>query len=83
MLVFTVTPMIFAPLAGIGSELLMKAGVGYTSLVPPFIVAGIGISFVFPTMANAAVGAVPVTDSGVAAGSNNTMQQSGGCSGSP
>jgi MFS family permease len=101
MLVFTMMPMIFAPLAGIGSDrlgnrpfmvaglllmgggfiwlgLLMKAGVSYTSLVLPFIVAGIGISFVFPTMANAAVGAVPVVDSGVAAGTNNTMQQSGG-----
>ena len=101
MLVFTVMPMIFAPLAGIGSDrlgnrpfmvgglvlmgggfvwlgLLMKGGVSYTALILPFIVAGIGISFVFPTMANAAVGAVPVADSGVAAGSNNTMQQSGG-----
>ncbi len=101
MLVFTMMPMVFAPLAGIGSDrfgnrpfmvvglllmgggfiwlgLLMKAGVGYTSLMLPFIVAGIGISFVFPTMANAAVGAVPVVDSGVAAGTNNTMQQSGG-----
>jgi MFS family permease len=101
MLVFTMMPMLFAPLTGIGSDrignrpfmvgglllmgcgfiwlgLLMKAGVSYTSLMFPFIVAGIGISFVFPTMANAAVGAVPVADSGVAAGSNNTMQQSGG-----
>jgi hypothetical protein len=56
----------------------MKAGVSYSSLVLPFIVAGIGISFVFPTIANAAVGSVPLADSGVAAGSNNTMREAGG-----
>jgi EmrB/QacA subfamily drug resistance transporter len=101
MLLFTMMPMIFAPLGGIGSDkignrpfmvggllmmgggftwlgLAMKAGVSYTSLVLPFIVAGIGISFVFPTLANAAVGSVPLADSGVAAGSNNTMRESGG-----
>ena len=101
MLVFTMMPMIFAPLAGIGSDkignrpfmagglllmgggylwlaLTVKAGVGYPLLIGPFIVAGIGISFVFPTLANAAVGSVPLADSGVAAGSNNTMRESGG-----
>src|ERR1700680_3293707 len=88
MLAFTMMPMIFAPLGGIGSDkignrpfmvsglllmgggfiwlgLLMKAGVSYTSLILPFIVAGIGISFVFPTIANAAIGSVPLADSGV------------------
>jgi EmrB/QacA subfamily drug resistance transporter len=101
MSVFTMMPMIFSPLGGIGSDrigtrpfmvggllmmgggfiwlgLLMKAGVSYSSLVLPFIVAGIGISFVFPTIANAAVGSVPLADSGVAAGSNNTMREAGG-----
>jgi len=101
MLVFTMMPMIFAPLAGIGSDrigtrpfmagglvlmgaglgwlgLMARAGVGYPSLVPAFIVAGIGISFVFPTLANAAVGSVPPADSGVAAGSNNTLRETGG-----
>jgi EmrB/QacA subfamily drug resistance transporter len=101
MLVFTMMPMIFAPLAGIGADkignrpfmvggmlmmgagfgwlgLIVKADVSYTSLILPFIVAGIGISFVFPTLANAAVGSVPLADSGVAAGSNNTMRETGG-----
>jgi EmrB/QacA subfamily drug resistance transporter len=101
MLTFTMMPMIFAPLGGIGSDkignrpfmvvgllmmggglcwlgLLMKADVSYTSLIVPFIVTGIGISFVFPTLANAAVGSVPPADSGVAAGSNNTMREAGG-----
>jgi len=101
MLVFTMMPMIFAPLGGIGSDrignrpfmagglllmgggylwlaLTVRAGVGYPSLIGPFVVAGIGISFVFPTLANAAVGSVPLADSGVAAGSNNTMREAGG-----
>jgi MFS family permease len=101
MLMFTMMPMIFAPLGGIGSDrignrpfmvggllmmgggfiwlgLLMRAGVSYTSLILPFVAAGIGISFVFPTLANAAVGSVPLADSGVAAGSNNTMREAGG-----
>ncbi len=105
MLVFTMMPMLFAPLGGIGSDrignrpfmagglllmgggylwlaLTVRAGVGYPSLIGPFVVAGIGISFVFPTLANAAVGSVPLADSGVAAGSNNTMREAGGCSGS-
>jgi len=101
MLVFTMMPMVFAPLAGAGADrignrpfmagglllmgagflwlgLTVRAGVSYASLVMPFIVAGIGISFVFPTLANAAVGSVPVADSGVAAGANNTLREAGG-----
>jgi EmrB/QacA subfamily drug resistance transporter len=101
MLVFTMMPMLFAPLAGIGADragnrpfmagglllmgggflwlaLTLQAGVGYASLIGPFIVAGIGISFVFPTLANAAVGSVPLADSGVAAGANNTLREAGG-----
>ena len=101
MLVFTMMPMIFAPLGGLASDrvgtrpimtgglllmgggylwlaLTVRAGVGYTALILPFIVAGIGISFVFPTLANAAVGSVPLADSGVAAGANNTLREAGG-----
>jgi EmrB/QacA subfamily drug resistance transporter len=101
MLVFTMMPMIFAPLGGIGSDkigtrpfmagglLLMAAGfgwlglviradVGYSALIGPFIVAGIGISFVFPTLANASISSVPLADSGVAAGANNTLRETGG-----
>jgi EmrB/QacA subfamily drug resistance transporter len=55
-----------------------KPGVGYGSLIGPLIVAGIGISMVFPTVANAVVGSVPINDSGVAAGTNNTVRESGG-----
>jgi MFS family permease len=58
--------------------LVAKPGVSYGSLVLPLIVAGIGIACVFPTIANAAVGSVPLNDSGVAAGANNTVRETGG-----
>jgi EmrB/QacA subfamily drug resistance transporter len=58
--------------------LVAKPDVGYASLVGPLILAGVGIAMVFPTVANAVVGSVPITDSGVAAGTNNTVRESGG-----
>jgi EmrB/QacA subfamily drug resistance transporter len=58
--------------------LAAKPGVSYGSLILPLIVSGIGISCVFPTIANAAVGSVPINDSGVAAGANNTLRETGG-----
>jgi MFS family permease len=54
-----------------------KPDVGYGSLVLPLIISGIGVSMVFPTVANAVVGSVPIADSGVAAGTNNTVRESG------
>jgi EmrB/QacA subfamily drug resistance transporter len=53
-------------------------GVGYGSLIAPLAVSGIGISMVFPTVANAVVGSVPVRSSGLAAGTNNTLRETGG-----
>lgn len=53
-------------------------GVGYGSLVVPLVIAGIGISMCFPTVANAVVAAVPIEDSGVAAGTNNALREVGG-----
>jgi MFS family permease len=65
--------------AGLGwLGLVAKPGVGYGSLIIPLIVSGIGISCVFPTLANAAVGSVPINDSGVAAGANNAVRETGG-----
>jgi len=56
----------------------VHTGVGYGSLVIPLIIAGIGIAMCFPTVANAVVAAVPVEDSGVAAGTNNAVRDVGG-----
>lgn len=66
-----------------GAGLLWLAAVaspdaGYPVLVTPLIVAGVGIAMTFPTVANLVVGAVPVEDSGVAAGTNNTVREAGG-----
>jgi EmrB/QacA subfamily drug resistance transporter len=58
--------------------LVTTPGVGYGSLVLPLIVAGVGIAMVFPTVANAVIGSVPIEDSGVAAGTNNTVREAGG-----
>ena len=55
-----------------------EEGVGYGSLVFPLIVAGTGTAMCFPTVANAVVGAVPIEDSGVAAGTNNALREVGG-----
>jgi EmrB/QacA subfamily drug resistance transporter len=57
--------------------LVADPGTGYGEVVAPLVIAGVGISMVFPTVANAVVGAVPVADSGVAAGTNNTVREAG------
>lgn len=56
----------------------MQPGVGYGRLVLPLIVAGVGISMVFPTVANAVTSSVPAADAGVAAGVNNALRELGG-----
>ncbi len=55
-----------------------RPGVGYGTLVPPLIAAGVGISMCFPTVANAVTSSVPVHDVGVAAGTNNALNALGG-----
>jgi EmrB/QacA subfamily drug resistance transporter len=57
---------------------VVEPGVGYGTLVVPLIVAGIGIAMVFPTSAAAVVQAVPINDSGLASGVNNTLRELGG-----
>src|SRR5262249_19094129 len=39
---------------------------------------GIGIGMVFPTVANAVLGAVPLSEAGVASGTNSTIRELGG-----
>ncbi|MET7600426.1 MFS transporter [Streptomyces sp. NPDC005481] len=53
-------------------------GVGYERLVLPLIIAGIGVSMVFPTVVNAVTSSVPPGDAGVAAGVNNALRELGG-----
>ncbi|MDN3022026.1 MFS transporter [Streptomyces sp. S.PB5] len=56
----------------------VEPGVGYGSLVGPLIVAGVGISMVFPSVANAVTSSVPLGEAGVAAGVNNALRELGG-----
>jgi EmrB/QacA subfamily drug resistance transporter len=53
-------------------------GMTYGSLVAPLIIAGVGISMCFPTVANAVTSSVQVEDVGVAAGTNNALNALGG-----
>jgi Na+/melibiose symporter-like transporter len=49
----------------------------WTTLLPGFIVAGVGIGLVNPALASGAVGVVRQEESGVASGINNTFRQVG------
>ncbi|MFI0444742.1 MFS transporter [Actinomadura sp. 6N118] len=56
---------------------VVEPGVSYVSLVAPLIVAGVGISAVMPTVANAVTASVPLEDTGVAAGVNSALRELG------
>ena len=65
--------------AGLGwLAAVVTPGVGYATLVAPLIVAGVGVSMCFPTVANAVTSSVPPADVGVAAGTNNALNALGG-----
>ncbi|HZC61186.1 MAG TPA: DHA2 family efflux MFS transporter permease subunit [Streptosporangiaceae bacterium] len=55
-----------------------EPGVSYATLVAPLIIAGVGVSMCFPTVANAVTSSVPPADVGVAAGTNNALNALGG-----
>lgn len=62
------------------ADIATAAG-GYGRFVAPLIIAGAGISMALPTVATAALGAVPPADIGRASGVNNTFQRFGGAFG--
>ena len=55
----------------------ITTGTGYAELVPPLILAGVGISMAIPTTPTAALSAVPPADLGTASGVQNTLQRFG------
>jgi EmrB/QacA subfamily drug resistance transporter len=55
----------------------VDASSGWTTLLPGFIVGGIGIGLVNPPLASTAVSVVPPQRAGMAAGVNNTFRQVG------
>jgi EmrB/QacA subfamily drug resistance transporter len=54
------------------------ATVGYSSLVGPFIVSGIGMGMFFAPMANVILGSVRQSEEGKASGANNAVREVGG-----
>ncbi len=58
--------------------LIARTGMPYVELVPPLIVAGVGISTALPSVQNAVVSAVAPEEIGKASGTFNMMRQLGG-----
>ena len=54
------------------------ATVGYSSLVGPFILSGIGMGMFFAPMANVVLGSVKPSEEGKASGTNNAFREVGG-----
>jgi EmrB/QacA subfamily drug resistance transporter len=55
----------------------VSAHVSYGELVPPLLIAGVGISMAIPATPTAALGAVPPADLGTASGVQSTLQRFG------
>jgi EmrB/QacA subfamily drug resistance transporter len=68
-------------LLAIGAGDLLQTGLGYGSdwpaLIAGFVVTGIGVGLATPTLASAAMAAVPPARAGMAAGAVNTARQLG------
>jgi len=58
--------------------LIARPGMGYAELGAALVVAGVGISMCFPTVANAVVSSVPPDEAGVASGTNSALRELGG-----
>jgi predicted MFS family arabinose efflux permease len=70
-----------AGLALVGSALLLMGGIDtadkWTTLLPGFLLAGLGIGMINPVIADVAVSVVPKEQSGMASGINDTFRQVG------
>jgi len=53
-------------------------GISSVELGAAFVVAGTGTSFCFPTVANAVMRSVPLSEAGVASGTNSALRELGG-----
>ena len=76
-------PLLVAGLAlqGIGFGWLAaiaSATLGYVAMLPPLLVAGIGIALVFPTVSNAVLGGVAHDDVNLASATNSSFREIGG-----
>ncbi len=55
----------------------VDAASGWTTLIPGFLLAGVGVGLINPPLASTAVGVVHYSRSGMASGINNTFRQVG------
>ena len=58
--------------------IIAEAGMAYSQMLAPFIVAGIGVSMAIPAAQNSAVGSAAMEAVGKAAGANSMMRELGG-----
>jgi MFS family permease len=58
--------------------LIAAPDVSYAQIGIALTIAGTGTSFCFPTVANAIMGSVPLSEAGVASGTNSTIRELGG-----
>ncbi|MFG3206274.1 MFS transporter [Streptomyces sp. NPDC048192] len=58
-------------------QAVLDAGASWTALAPGFVLVGVGTGFVSPTVAGAALAAVPAERAGMAGGAVNTVRQLG------
>jgi EmrB/QacA subfamily drug resistance transporter len=58
--------------------LIAEPGLGYSELILPFVVAGVGVSMAIPAAQNSVVGSVADGDLGKVAGANSMMRELGG-----
>jgi EmrB/QacA subfamily drug resistance transporter len=63
--------------AGLLAMTAVDAGSGWTTLIPGFVLAGIGVGLINPPLASTAVGVVHHSRSGMASGINSTFRQVG------
>jgi len=61
--------------------LLARTRLAYVEMVPPLVLAGVGISMALPAAQNAVMGAVAPSEIGKASGTFSTMRQLGGAFG--
>jgi MFS family permease len=58
--------------------LIMTPGLAYTSMLAPFLIAGVGVSLAIPSAQNSVLASVSLKDLGQAAGANSMMRELGG-----
>jgi EmrB/QacA subfamily drug resistance transporter len=70
--------LLFQAIASAGMAVVVEPGLGFTSLLGPFIIAGIGMGLFFAPVANVVLSAVRPEEEGQASGANNAIREVGG-----